>query len=422
MTIKHLGWSNNIGCNLIEISTEKTKIVIDCGWKMLPTGDRDDIDCIVVDGLTRGTSGFDAVLVTNYYADHIGIIEQIKPDIPIYMNKYVKDVLDAFADFANAEIPRVDKYLEHGRREQIGDITVLPIRVDLKETGRMLFLIEGEGQRLLYTEGFKNIDPAYYAMLGEIDVMLCECMHFGTQPDRDIRELEDTATRIMHETDGHVFVLCNPTDNESIKYIERACRKSGRSLVIDPLFKTVQEKITNPLFVNPIGIMPPDLELTPRIQKHINSNYDIDFEDIQFFSDINAVAKMSNLTFLLSPSQFWIIFSHFKEQKQLSGSTLINLMWEGYENWFTEAIISRCKVEGMKVEPLRVSNHIYREQLKTAAMQLNALFLVPINKIIVNIFYDIHRKSGVLPFDSNVHTISFDTDALHGEREKGRCN
>jgi ribonuclease J len=420
MTIKHLGWSNQIHCNLIEISTEKTRIIIDSGWKILPTDNQSDIGCLTIEGLTYGPSDIDAVFVTNFYADHIGIIEQIKPDIPIYLNKNVKNVLDIFADFNNTPLPRVDKYLEHGRKEQIGDITVLPICVDLKTTGRMLFLIEGGGQRFLYTEGFKHIDPAYHAMLGEIDVMLCECMHFGTESDMDICDLEDTAARIMHETNGHVFVLCNPTDYECIKHIERACRKSGRSLVIDPLFKTVQEQITNPLFINPVGLMPPELEITPRIQKHLNRNYDIDFEDMQFFSDINAVAKMSNLTFLVCPSQWWKIFSQLKKQINLSGSTLINLIWEGYENWFTEAIISKCKADDLKVKTLRVSNHIYREQLKIAAMQLNLLFLVPINEIIVNIFYNIHRKSGVFPFDCNLHTIGFDIDALRGEREDRR--
>jgi len=321
------------------------------------------------------------------------------------MNKYVKDVLDIFADFAGSELPRVDKYLQHGRKEQIGDISVLPICVDQKKNGKMMFLFEGDGERFLYTEGFKHIDSAYYAMLGDVDVIMCECMHFGGKDDIDIGNLGDEAARLMHEADGHVFVLCSPTDDERIRIIERACRRSGRSMVVDPLFKTVQEQITTPLFVNPVGITPPGLELTPRVQKHITTNYDIDFENIQYFSDTNAVAKMSNLTFLVYPSMLDTL-RHLNELTPLSGSTLINILWKGYEEAESVKIfINTCHTYGMNIRNLHVSNFNYREQLLNAVLQLNVIVLAPLNNVCPYVFNCIReqKKTEVISvFDGDV--------------------
>ena len=386
-------WHDDIECNLVEVYTEKTRIIIDCGRYSPPSSNKNEADFFEFEGLMGGKSDVDAVFVMNYHADHLGYLERINPEIPIYMNKYVKDVLDIFADFADAELPRVDKYLKHGCKEQIGDISVLPIYVELKKNGKMMLLFEGDGERFLYTEGFKHIDPAYYAMLGDIDVIMCECIHFGSKDDIDIGTLEDEAVRLMHEADGHVFVLCSPTDDERIKIIERACRRSGRSMVIDPLFKTVQEQIANPLFINPVGIMPSGLELTPRIQKHITTNYDIDFENIQYFSDTNAVAKMSNLTFLMCPSMLDTL-RHLNDLTPLSGSALINILWRGYEeSESVKKLIDTCRTYGMSIRNLHVSNFNYREQLHNAVLQLNIIVLAPLNDVGHYGFNYIHKNT-----------------------------
>ena len=370
---------DDIECNLVEVFTEKTRIIIDCGRHSPPSSNKNEACIFEFEGLMSGKSDVNAVFVTNYHADHLGYLERINPDIPIYMNKYVKDVLDIFADFAGSKLPRVDKYLQHGHKEQIGDISVLPIYIDLKKNGKMMLLFEGDGERFLYTEGFKHIDPAYYAMLGDIDVIMLECTNFGSKDDLDIKDLEDEAVRIMYETNGHVFVLCSPTDDERIKIIERACRRSGRSLVIDPLFKTVQEQITTPLFVNPVGIMPAGMELTPRVQKHITTNYDIDFENTQYFSDTNAVAKMSNLTFLVYPSMLDTL-RHLNELTPLSESTLINILWKGYEETDSvKKMVDTCRTYGMSIKNLHASNFSYREQLYNAVLQLNVIVLAPLN-------------------------------------------
>ena len=124
--------------NLVEIATETTKIILDCG-RNLPLLDNDPIEeAIDVPGLTSGASAYGAVIVTHHYADHADFIERVNSDIPIFMNADTKIILDVVADFSDSPLPRVDKFMEHGNPEKIGDIRVLPISVDRRVAGKMI--------------------------------------------------------------------------------------------------------------------------------------------------------------------------------------------------------------------------------------------------------------------------------------------
>jgi len=381
-----IGKPGMVDYTLVEIATETTKIILECGWNLPPTDDTSVIGDVKIEGLTMGDSTYAAVFVTHHHSGHHGIVESINADIPIYMSSETKNVLDVVADFSDAPLPRVDKHLEHGGRENVGDISVLPISVDHRVMGRMLFLIEADGQKLLYTQGFKHIDPAYYAMIGKIDALLCEGVNISAPDDMSVSDMEHEASQIMKKTNGHVFVLCSATDAERLKYIERACRMSGRTLAIDPFLKSIQERVTNPLFIEPVGFIPPNMEMTPRIQKHMSSNRDMEFVNVDYYSSLEIAAKMTNLTFIVRQSSTDFV-SCMAKLTPLSSSTLISVMWDGYKNvepvrQFTDL----CELYGMQIETLKTAIHGYRNQLKTAILQLDPKVLVLMHNRGVGLF------------------------------------
>ena len=391
MKLKIHRGTGEVRYNLVEIATKATKVILDCG-RDLPPNDGDLCnDIIDIPGLTSCDSAYSAVFVTQHNADRGDLIGCINSDIPIYMNKDTKNVLDVIADFKGAPLPRVDKYLEHGRKEQIGDISVLPVCVDHRVFGRMLLLIEAGGQKLLYTDGFKQIDPAYYAMLGNVDVLLCETMNFDANDVGSISfaEVEDEAARIMRQTNGQAFVLCSPTDAERVRHIERASRASGRTLAIDPFMKAIQEKVTSPLFVGPVGFLPyTSAGITPRIQKYISANNDVDFVDAQTFSSLEIVAKMTNLTFMVRPGMEDFL-KRLDKLVTLTGSVLINFMWEGYEySKPVKELVNLCCSLGIKIETLHACDFAYRKQLKTAIMRLEPDMLIPVQFGCGSVFLD----------------------------------
>lgn len=74
---------NQIGGNIIEIATDQTKILLDVGLdldeeknKALPN----------IEGLIDEAE-YDAVFVSHYHGDHLGLAYQIHKDIPLFMSE-----------------------------------------------------------------------------------------------------------------------------------------------------------------------------------------------------------------------------------------------------------------------------------------------------------------------------------------------
>jgi len=390
MKLKIHRGTNQIGGNIIEISSAGTRIILDCG-RNLPPLDAPD-DNIDIDGLTSGESAFDAVFITHYHADHCGLIGHVNADIPVYASEETKNVLSVISDFIDAPLPRISRILRPGEKITVGDIEILPIHVFHSAKGAMAFLIEADGKKLLYTGDFNHIDETYYSLLGKIDVLLCEGTNIEARNGNDESYVRREAARIMRETKGQVFVLCSATNIDRINAIERACRASGRTIAIDAFMTAISDAADNfaPL-VSPVGFMPHyiDSEKTPRAHKYFQRNY-------QLFSGLEAVSKMTNLTFMVRQTMGDFL-KKLDRITPLRDSTLIYSMWRGYENvGRTKEFMDLCRELGMRIEYLHVSGHAYREQLETAIMQLNPATVVPIHTESAESFSEMHDNVVIL--------------------------
>jgi hypothetical protein len=162
-------------------------------------------------------------------------------------------------------------------------------------------------------------------------------------------------------------------------------------MALDPFMKSILEKLTTPLIVDPFGFIPYiDKERTPRVSKHLISNRDMDFNEVGNFSSAEAVARMTNLAFMVRPSMGDFL-TRFNELTPLTGSTLISFMWQGYEDAaMTEEFIELCRSLGMKGTFIHASDYAYRKQMESTIFQLNPEILVPIQTEGVKIFRDMH--------------------------------
>ncbi|MEG1631851.1 MAG: hypothetical protein RR423_06310 [Hydrogenoanaerobacterium sp.] len=84
MYIKIHRGTQQIGGNIIEIGTAKTKLLFDAGANLPPLDDSAYRDSIEIEGLTCGVPSFDAVFVSHHHNDHCGLLERILPDIPMW--------------------------------------------------------------------------------------------------------------------------------------------------------------------------------------------------------------------------------------------------------------------------------------------------------------------------------------------------
>ena len=91
MQVRVIRGTKQIGGCVTEItSSKKTKILIDYGENL----DNDDV--LEIDGLTKGNKSYDAVFITHSHGDHIGCINHILEDIPVYVEPISKRIYEVF--------------------------------------------------------------------------------------------------------------------------------------------------------------------------------------------------------------------------------------------------------------------------------------------------------------------------------------
>jgi ribonuclease J len=254
MYIKIHRGARQIGGSVIEAGTQNTRIILDCGANLPPI---DAVaapeDTFELAGLTDSTAGFDAVFITHHHGDHRGLLGKVNADIPVYASAETKRVMTVIADFLDAPLPRIEHILESGKAERVGDMTLTPYPVSHSASGAMMFLMEADGKKLLYTGDFREIDEDVCARIGMVDAMLCEGTNVFGERGRPFTE-QDAEKRMidaMNATDGFVFVCCSAANTDRIRTIASASGKcggggneaephTGRDMLVDPFLYAIQ--------------------------------------------------------------------------------------------------------------------------------------------------------------------------------------
>ena len=81
MEIKILKGTNQIGGAFTEITTKKGRIIIDFGQDLDNEKKMEEIE-----GLTKGKKAYDGVIITHNHQDHMGRINEINKEIPVYFS------------------------------------------------------------------------------------------------------------------------------------------------------------------------------------------------------------------------------------------------------------------------------------------------------------------------------------------------
>ena len=82
---------NQIGGNIIEISTDTTKILLDVGLEL--DDDRNQ-SLPEIHGLFDH-AGYDAIFISHYHGDHIGLAYYAHKDIPVYIGEASYNIIKA---------------------------------------------------------------------------------------------------------------------------------------------------------------------------------------------------------------------------------------------------------------------------------------------------------------------------------------
>ena len=247
--------THQIGGIAAEISTETTRILIDMGDEL--SLDPDFVSApLRIPGVTDENGRCDAVLFTHYHGDHIGQMQRIRPEIPLYAGALAKDILlSARHSFRSDETlcRRMEtiRTFSPGKAFFIGDIQITPFSIDHSACDSYMFLLEADGKRILYTGDFrlhgfrgKAIPKILNKLVGKVDAVIME----GTtvsRPSGEVpteRELQQQVREYLQQY-KYVFALCASTNLDRIFAFARAVPR-GKYCICDAYQKKLVEIVS----------------------------------------------------------------------------------------------------------------------------------------------------------------------------------
>lgn len=254
--IVHRG-THQIGGCVTEIKSEKgTRIAIDIGENLPSMNKKENIE-LDVSGLTNNEGEiFDAVIITHYHGDHIGLYNKVLTEIPIYIGEVSKNIykiVQESLEFANVitkkDWERVKEFKTYKipNKIKIGDILITPIEVDHSAFNAHMLKIECDGKTLLHTGDFrlhgqrgKSVIPALEKYVGKVDCLICEGTTLSRKKEPTLTEfqLQNKAEKIF-ENNKYNFVLCSCTNIDRLAALKEAAQKANRLFVCD----VIQAKI-----------------------------------------------------------------------------------------------------------------------------------------------------------------------------------
>lgn len=352
MEIRIIKGTNQIGGCITEITSKTTKILIDFGTDL-----EDDKELFELDGLTYGKSKYDAVFITHSHIDHIGLINKINKDIPIYVEEISLKIYSTTCDFCMEDnLSRKINTFKIYDVIKIKDIKVTPYRVDHSSYNSCMFMIECENKKILHTGDFrlhgrkKDETLNNLKKIGKVDLLITE----GTSLSRDVleyeteEELEKEALNYMKKYD-QVFIMHSSANiDRTISFI-KAALKTGKNYILDLFTYSLNKVINLNIKVD-----------YKRIFVWIPLRYSFKDEDFKnkYMNFDNSSCFGKRYAMNIKSSMLDDI-KKLKEKGLITNACLIYSMWPGYieKEEKLRNFISEIKAMGIEFKMLHTSGH-----------------------------------------------------------------
>lgn len=198
-----------------------------------------------------------AIILTHSHIDHYGLAHHAHPAIPVYGSDGTISILEvARVFFPDTALPADLRRLPADEPVRLGGLSVTAIPVDHAAPDSRALLIEGDGQRLLYTgdlrahgrTGFRFENMLKDERLRGVDWLLTEGTTLGASSETHglgaESEVEDELLGLTTERpDALVAVVASGQNLDRLVSCFRAAKKSDRLLVIDPYQAYVLSKL-----------------------------------------------------------------------------------------------------------------------------------------------------------------------------------
>lgn len=380
--------AHQIGGNCIELSTKNSRILLDLG-KELPSLDENiPVETVLPPGVKAliDKNAVDAVLISHSHGDHIGLIGQINPTIPVYIGKGALHIYNTTALFTGGKmLANPTFFFESGQALKIDDFIITPYLVDHSGYDAYGFVIEAGGKVVVYTGDFRDHGKKAKAteyfknhLPSGIDGLLIE----GTMMSRRTKlvetedQIEDKACKLMQSSNKPVLVLQSSTNIDRLVGMYKAASKSNRIFVMDIFTAHIVSQlvlsIPKPLFGNIRVIYP--FRLTRKMFENGNGHLMNQFSHYKITKE--KLGQRKDYCLLFRPS----MLSDLKYIKRLDGAELIYSQWSGYKHQKKiKAVLDFADQKKMTLTNLHTSGHASVQSLKSFIQQCKPRMVLPIH-------------------------------------------
>ena len=401
--------TQQIGGTCIGIEAEGRRLVLDLGLP-LDAEDFDDMESLLPDvrGFKEPDDSLLGVLISHPHQDHYGLTRYIRPEVPVLIGEKATRILSAASLFTpsgvvfNETITLIDR-----EPLTLGPFTITPYLVDHSAYDAYALLVEAGGKRLFYSGDFRGhgrkralFDWLLREPPPEIDVRLMEGTTLGREDDGgpipSESKLEEMFLERFRDTEGMALVMASAQNIDRMVTIFRACKRSGRQLLIDLYAAEVLHATGNPnipqSFWEGVRLFVPHYqrvhvkneELFPTLVRH-SSN--------RIFPERLAEEASKSLMLFRGGMR-----RDLERAGCLSGASLIYSLWEGYlaedsarpwREWLER--------HGIPMTIIHTSGHASPTDLRRFAAAIAPRMLVPIHSFHTDrfpeLFDNVERKT-----------------------------
>lgn len=360
MKVRILKGTNQIGGVFTEISSKEAKIIIDFG---------DDLDGVKrlenIEGLTTGKPVYDGVFITHNHQDHMGRIDDILDDVPVYMSDLSRKIFETVFCFAKnkGKIHRKTINLEEEKTITIKDMKITPYIVDHSAYNSFMLLIEAEGKRILHTGDFRNhgykgsLLESTLKKIGKIDLLITEGTTLSREQVKSKTETE-LVDDIVEKTKNYdqVLMLMSTTNIDRVTTMQRVANKTGKTvihdIVLSNVLQLVTQKIPNALNSKNVGVYLPG-------SVYIKRDKDEYKKYIEPFQErINETGKLLHGKFIMNIRVSMLKDIERLKDKVLNNCCVVYSMWEGYQKEkIYKKFLDKMKELNIDIYNLHVSGH-----------------------------------------------------------------
>ncbi len=371
MTVHIIRGQNQIGGNIIEVSTDTTHILLDIGMELeqdAPT--QEEVHALL------GDRTYDAVFISHYHGDHLGLAYYIDQSIPLYMGEASYRIVNASDEYKNVESIRPHDFLAHRRPISVGNITVTPFLCDHSAFDSYMLYCEADGETVLYSGDFrsngrKSFDRLLHELPKNVDKLICEGTILSREGYKAIseKELEEKAVKLFRGVTGPIFVLQSSTNIDRIVTMYRAAKQSGRIFLEEAYMANIAaaagDSIPNPNFDDVYAFI-----ASP--SKHVF---------LKKYKHRVGKAVIARQSFVMCVRN-----SMLRYLKALAGKMsfenglLVYSFWSGYrETESMQQFLAECEQLGLQIITLHTSGHADEDALKRLIETVNPKILLPIH-------------------------------------------